>query len=152
MGKEEFSKDINIRNRRASFDYQFIDTYIAGIQLTGTEIKSIRLGNVNMTDSYCLFDKGELIIRNLQISGYKYGNYYNHDAKRDRKLLLKKTEIRKLLSKSEEKGLAIAVCRMFINGRGYAKVEIALAKGKKTHDKREDIKKRDIEREMRFDD
>jgi len=152
MAKEKFEKNIHIKNRRATFDYQFLDTYIAGISLTGTEIKSIRLGNVNMTDSFCVFHENELIIRNLQIAHYTYGNVYNHDPKRDRILLLKRTELRKLKEKSEEKGLTIAVSRMFVNDRGFAKVEIALAKGKKNYDKREDIKKRDIEREMRYDD
>ncbi|MCU0428963.1 MAG: SsrA-binding protein SmpB [Cytophagaceae bacterium] len=151
MAKEKFDKNIQIRNRRASFDYHFIDTYIAGLCLTGTEIKSIRLGNANLTDSYCVFHEHELVLKNLQISPYAYGNVYNHDPKRDRTLLLKKTELRKLKEKSEEKGLTIAVSRIFINDRGFAKIEIALAKGKKMYDKREDIKKRDIEREMRFE-
>jgi SsrA-binding protein len=149
MAEQRFSTTINIRNKKASFEYSFIDTYVAGIVLSGTEIKSIRQGNVNLQDSFCVFLGEKLIAKGINISSYKEGTHYNHDSKRDRVLLLKKAELRKLLSKSEEKGLAIAVSRLFINERGFAKLEIALAKGKKLYDKREDIKKRDVERDVR---
>ena len=149
MTNERFSKNISIRNKRASFEYSFIDTYIAGIVLSGTEIKSIRQGNVNLQDAYCVFIGPKLVAKGINISAYKEGTHYNHDAKRDRVLLLKKQELKKLLEKSEEKGLSITVSKLFINDRGFAKLEIALAKGKKLYDKREDIKAKDIDRDMR---
>jgi SsrA-binding protein len=149
MAQERFSKIINIRNKRASFEYSFIDTYIAGIVLSGTEIKSIRQGNVNLQDAYCVFVGDKLIAKAINISPYKEGTHYNHDSKRDRVLLLKKTELKKLVEKSQEKGLAITVSRLFINDRGFAKLEIALAKGKKLYDKREDIKAKDVSRDLR---
>jgi SsrA-binding protein len=139
---------INIKNKRASFEYEFIETYVAGIQLTGTEIKSIRDGKANITDGYCLFVKNELYARNLQISEYKYGTHYNHEPKRDRKLLLNRTELKKLQGRLKDKGLTIVPLRLFINDRGLAKLEIALAKGKKLYDKREDLKKKDAKREI----
>ncbi len=147
--KERFSKNISISNKRARFEYSFIDTYIAGIVLTGTEIKSIRQGNVNLQDAFCVFIGDKLVAKAINISHYKEGTHYNHDSKRDRVLLLKKIEMRKLLEKSEEKGLSIAVSKLFVNDRGFAKLEIALAKGKKLFDKREDIKSRDVDRDMR---
>ena len=146
---DRFSKNISIRNKRASFEYTFIDIYTAGIVLSGTEIKSIRQGQVNLQDAFCVFMGDKLIAKGINISHYKEGTHYNHDAKRDRLLLLKKAELRKLLSKSEEKGLAIAVTKLFVSDRGFAKLEIALAKGKKLHDKRDDIKAKDIDRDMR---
>jgi SsrA-binding protein len=149
MANERFSKNISIRNKRATFEYTFIDTYIAGIVLSGTEIKSIRQGNVNLQDAYCVFMGEKLVAKAINISAYKEGTHYNHESKRDRTLLLKKTELRKLLEKSEEKGLTITVSKLFINDRGFAKLEIALAKGKKLYDKREDIKSKDIDRDMR---
>lgn len=149
MANERFSKNISIRNKRASFEFTFIDTYIAGIVLSGTEIKSIRQGNVNLQDAFCVFIGEKLIAKGINISSYKEGTHYNHEAKRDRILLLKKQELRKLLEKSEEKGLTITVSKLFINDRGFAKLEIALAKGKKLYDKREDIKAKDIDRDMR---
>jgi SsrA-binding protein len=149
MANERFSKNISIRNKRATFEYTFIDTYIAGIVLSGTEIKSIRQGNVNLQDAYCVFMGEKLVAKAINISAYKEGTHYNHESKRDRILLLKKTELRKLLEKSEEKGLTITVSKLFINDRGFAKLEIALAKGKKLYDKREDIKSKDIDRDMR---
>jgi SsrA-binding protein len=148
MAKEKFSKEINIKNKKASFEYHFIDTYIAGIQLTGTEIKSIRMGNVSLPESFCVFHNGELYIRGMHISRYEQGTHYNHEPVRDRKLLLQKKELRKLEGKSEEKGLTIIPIRLFINDKGLAKLEIALAKGKKLFDKREDIKERDVNREL----
>ncbi|HVE00023.1 MAG TPA: SsrA-binding protein SmpB [Cytophagaceae bacterium] len=149
MSPERFSKNINIRNKRASFEYSFIDTYIAGIVLSGTEIKSIREGTVNLQDAFCVFIGEKLVAKGINISPYKEGTHYNHDAKRDRILLLKKQELRKLMDKSEEKGLTITVTRLFVNDRGFAKLEIALAKGKKLYDKREDIKAKDIDRDLR---
>ena len=142
------ANDINIRNRKASFEYAFIDKYIAGIQLTGTEIKSIRAGKANINDAFCAFFNEELYVRNIHITEYKEGTYNNHEPKRIRKLLLNKAELEKLQSKMKEKGNTIIPVQLFFNERGIAKLEIALARGKKTFDKREDIKKRDIAREM----
>lgn len=150
MGKDkmEFRNDINIRNKKASFEYNFIDKYIAGITLMGSEIKSIRLGKVNLQDAYCTFQKGELYVKELHISPYSMAREINHEPKRERKLLLNKREINKLETKSKEKGLTIIPIRIFLNERGLAKLEIALAKGKKLYDKREDIKEKDLRREM----
>ncbi len=140
--------NINIKNRKASFEYSFIDKYISGIQLTGTEIKSIREGKANINDAFCVFLNNELFIRNMHIAHYFNGTYNNVEEKRDRKLLLNKHELEKLQDKLKDKGLTIIPLRLFISEKGYAKLEIALAKGKKIYDKREDIKKRDTEREM----
>ena len=141
-------ENINIKNRKASFEYQFIDTYIAGIQLTGTEIKSIRNGKASLAEAFCVFVENELWVKNMHIDEYTQGSHYNHDPKRLQKLLLNKSELRKLQSKFKEKGLTIVPLRMFINDRGFAKMEIALAKGKKLFDKRESLKKKDAEREI----
>ena len=138
---------INIKNRKASFEYAFIDKYIAGIQLTGTEIKSIRESKANLADAFCVFINNELWVRNMDISPYTSGTYYNHEPKRNRKLLLNKHELNKLSLKLKDKGLTVIPLSLFINENGFAKLEIALAKGKKTHDKRESIKRKDIERE-----
>lgn len=148
MAKERFAKDVNIRNKKASFDYEFLEKHIAGLALQGTEIKSIREGKVNLQDGYCYFSNGEAFAKGVNISTYSQGTHYNHEPLRARKLLLKKTEIRKLESKVEEKGLTLVPVRLFINDRGLAKLEIALARGKKTHDKRESIKDKDIKREL----
>jgi SsrA-binding protein len=148
MAKETFQKNINISNRKASHDYHFLDKYIAGIVLTGTEIKAIRQGKVNLQDAYCYFDDNELYVKQLHISPYNYGTHYNHDPVRERKLLLMKRELKKLKNKSEENGVTIIPTRMFINDKGLAKLEIALAKGKKLYDKREDIKEREAKREL----
>lgn len=139
---------INIKNRRASFEYAFIDKYIAGIQLTGTEIKSVREGKSNINDAFGVFMNDELYVRNMHIAHYFNGTYNNVEEKRDRKLLLTKHELRKLQEKLKDKGLTVIPLRLFISEKGYAKLEIALAKGKKLYDKREDIKKRDTEREL----
>lgn len=139
---------VNIKNKRASFEYHLIDRYIAGIQLLGTEIKSIREGKANINDSFCSFFDDGLYIRNMHIAEYSFGSFYNHESKRDRKLLLNKKEIKKLKEKGEEKGFTIVPLRIFINERGYAKIEIALAQGKKDFDKRETLKERDSKREM----
>lgn len=145
MGSEN---SINIKNKRASFEYAFIDKYIAGLQLTGTEIKSIREGKSNINDAFCVFMNAELFVRNMHVAHYFNGTYNNVEEKRDRKLLLNRNEIRKLQNSLKDEGLTIIPLRLFINEKGYAKLEIALAKGKKLYDKREDIKKRDAEREM----
>ncbi|MGR3810865.1 SsrA-binding protein SmpB [Jiulongibacter sp. NS-SX5] len=143
----KISKNIEIKNRKASFEYHFIDTYTAGVVLKGTEIKSIRMGKVNISDAYCYFTNGELFIKNLNISPYDYGTHYNHDPLRERKLLLEKKELRKLEAKMKDVGLTIIPTRIYVNEKGLAKINIALAKGKKLYDKRESIKAKDIERQ-----
>ncbi|MFC2104239.1 SsrA-binding protein SmpB [Bacteroidota bacterium] len=140
--------NINIRNKKASFNYTFIEKYTAGIKLTGTEIKSIRLGKASLGDAYCIFINNELFIRGLNITEYTFGTHYNHDPGQDRKLLLNKRELKKLERKSTEKGLTIVATRLFINENGWAKVDIALAKGKQEFDKRHEIKKKDLKRDM----
>ena len=142
------SKNINISNRRASFEYFFLETYTAGVVLTGTEIKSIREGKVNMTDAYCIFENGELWVRNLYIAEYEYGTDSNHLPRRNRKLLLRKPEMRKLERGVREKGSTIVPYKIFISDRGFAKVTIALARGKKMFDKRETIKEREGKRDL----
>ncbi|MGQ1948562.1 SsrA-binding protein SmpB [Geofilum sp. OHC36d9] len=139
---------INIRNKRATFDYELIDRYVAGIQLVGTEIKSIRMGRASLVDSYCFFMTDELWIRGLNISEYFYGTYNNHQPMRERKLLLQRKELYKLQRKTKESGLTIVPIRLFINDRGLAKMEIAVAKGKKQYDKRETLKSKDASREL----
>ena len=141
-------KEVEIKNRRASFEFSFIEKFIAGMVLTGTEIKSIRQGKANLSDSYCVFSNGELYIRNFHITEYEKEKHFNHAPLRERKLLLKAAELKKLEKKLQDKGLTIIATRLFINGKGWAKLEIALAKGKKLFDKREDIKKKDIQREI----
>ncbi len=137
-----------IKNKRASYEYFLEDKYVAGIQLQGTEIKSIRYGKANLTDSYCAFSKEELYVRNLHISEYKLGTHYNHEAKRERKLLLNKRELRKIKIKINERGYTLIPTALFINEKGLAKLEIALAKGKHTYDKRASIKEKDIKRDL----
>ena len=139
---------INIKNKRASFEYIFLDKFIAGIQLTGTEIKSIREGKAGISESFCVIINDELWVRNMNINEYSKGNIYNHEPKRDRKLLLKKQELKKLINKLKDQGLTVIPLYMFISKSGYAKLEIALSKGKKIFDKREDIKKRDTQRDL----
>ncbi len=139
---------INIRNKRATFDYEIIEKYVAGIQLAGTEIKSIRQGKASLVDSYCYFVNGELWIKGMHIAEYFYGTYNNHQPVRERKLLLTKKELQKIERKTKESGLTIIPLRLFLTDRGWAKVEIALAKGKKRHDKRETLKLKDAKREM----
>lgn len=149
MAKQnKFEKHINIKNRKASFEYEFLDKYVAGIMLKGTEIKSIREGKVSLTEAFCFFRNGELFIKQMHIAPYVLATYYNHDAVRERKLLLGKKELNKLESKFEEKGLSIIPVRLFINDRGLAKLEIALARGKKLHDKRQNIKEKDAKRDL----
>ena len=141
-------RNINIRNKRATFDYEILEQYTAGIVLVGTEIKSIRLGKASMSDSYCYFDRGELWIRGVNINEYKWGTYNNHIPKRDRKLLLNRRELVKLERALQDKGLTVVGLRMFLNERGLAKVVIGLARGSKNYDKRDYIKDKDARREM----
>jgi len=148
MKKARFSNNINIKNRNATYRFELLDKYITGMVLQGTEIKSIREGKVNLKEGYIYFNGGEAFVKGISIAPFNEGTHYNHEATRERKLLLKKKEIRKIKSQMEEKGLTIVPLRMFINDRGFAKLEIATAKGKKIHDKREAIKERDINREL----
>lgn len=141
-------KDINIKNKRALFEYQILDKFIAGIQLNGTEIKSIRLGKVTITESFCTFKKDELWIRGMHISEYEFGNYANHEPKRERKLLLNRQELDKLQKKLKNQGLTIVPLLLFINEKGWAKLEIAIAKGKKLHDKRDSLKEKNMQRDI----
>jgi SsrA-binding protein len=147
--KSRFTNKVSIRNKRASYEYEFIDKYVAGIMLKGTEIKSIREGKINLTDGYCVFFKDELFARNIHISPYKQGTHFNHEPTRERKLLLHKRELHKLKQKSEEKGLSIIPLKLFTNERGLAKLEIALARGKKLYDKRQSIKEKDLKHELK---
>ena len=140
--------NINIKNKRATFDYIFTETYTAGIVLTGTEIKSIRLSKVSLVDTYCTFINNELWVKNMHIAEYFYGSYNNHVARRDRKLLLDRKELRKLRQAVKNPGFTIVSVRLFINEKGLAKLVIALARGKHEYDKRESIKERDDKREM----
>jgi SsrA-binding protein len=142
------SGNISIRNKKASHDYEFLDKYVAGIKLTGTEIKSLRLGKAALTDSYCFFRDRELFIKGMHIAEYWWGNLNNHDPLRERKLLLTRRELKKIERKVKETGLTIIVIQVFINERGLAKAEIAVSKGKKEYDKRETIKRKDTEREL----
>ena len=143
-----FAKTISIKNKKAYFEYFLVEEFDAGIVLTGTEIKSIREGKASFVDSFCIFMAGELFVKNLHISEYRLGTHYNHDPKRDRKLLLTARELKRLLNKTSEKGFTIVPVLLYINDKGFAKLKIALARGKHTYDKRETIKKRDIDREM----
>jgi len=142
------SSKVNIKNRKASFEYQFIDKYIAGIMLLGTEIKSIRDNKASISDAHCVFIDNELFVKNLHIAEYSNGGKNNHEPKRQRKLLLNKQELSKMIGKVKEKGMAIIPIRLFINEKGIAKLEIALAKGKKIYDKRESIKEKDQKRDI----
>jgi len=140
---------IQINNKRASFDYEFLETYTAGIVLVGTEIKSIRAGKASLADSYCYFDtRGQLWVKNLNISQYFWGSWGQHEPKRDRKLLLTKRELKHLRIAYKEKGLTIVAVRLYIAENGFAKLLIALARGKKVYDKRQSIKEKDIRREL----
>ena len=140
--------EINIRNKRASFDYELMDQFVAGIVLTGTEIKSIREGRASLTDSYCAFRNGELYVTGMHISEYYWGNINNHDPLAERKLLLTRKELRRWERKVNETGLTIIITKLFINDRGLAKVEVALARGKRQYDKRDALRKRDHAREI----
>lgn len=148
MSATRFQKTVNIRNKRATFEYELLDTFIAGMVLQGTEIKSIREGKVNLQDGFCYLNNGELFVKGINITPYAQGTHYNHEAQRERKLLLKRSELQKLEGKVEEKGLTLIPTRLFINDRGFAKLEVALARGKKLHDKRQSIKDKDVKREL----
>jgi SsrA-binding protein len=137
-----------IKNKKATFEFELLEKVVAGIVLTGTEIKSIRAGTANLKESYCYFKKGELYIKNMHIAEYKHGNIYNHDPYRERKLLLKKRELKKLHNKVKTRGLTIVPVKLFIASSGYAKIEVALAKGKKVYDKRASLKEKELKREV----
>lgn len=138
---------VEIKNKKASFEYEFIEKFTAGIVLSGTEIKSIRAGKASLVDSYCYFVGTELFVRNMHVSEYWWGTFNNHDPKRDRKLLLTKRELNKLQRSTKEKGMTIVAVKLFISDNGYAKLDIALARGKKEFDKRQSIKEKDLRRE-----
>ena len=144
----EKQKVIEIKNRKASFEFFLLQKYDAGMILRGTEIKAIREGAANLTDAFCYMRGGEIYVKNLFISEYSQGSYYNHDARRERKLLLNKIEIKKIEKKLTEKGFTLIPIRLFISERGFAKLEISLAQGKKMYDKRNTIKEKDNRREM----
>lgn len=146
MGTKLVTKEIV--NRKAKFEYSFLQMFEAGIVLTGTEVKALRLGLANLNDAYCLFDHGNLLVKNMFISEYDHGTVYNHDSRRDRRLLLRKTELKKMERKVTEKGFTIVPYRLYFSERGFAKLEVALAQGKKAFDKRESIKERDSKRDM----
>ncbi len=146
--KQRFARTVNIKNRKASYEFEFLDKYVAGMQLMGTEIKSIRESLVNMQDAFCYFQGDQLYVKQLHIAPYAQGTHYNHESDRERKLLLNKRELSKLSEKSKEKGLSIIPTRLFITDRGFAKLEIVLGRGKKLHDKRDSIKEKDIKRDL----
>ena len=148
MAKEKKKQKVEITNRKASFEYYFVQEFDAGIMLTGSEIKSIRNGNANLSDAYCLFENGELWVRNLYIAEYEYGTDSNHLPRRNRKLLLRKPELRKLAKGVQDKGSTIVPYKIHLSERGFAKLTIELARGKKTFDKRETIKARDDKRDL----
>ncbi len=140
--------DVNIQNKKARHDYELLETYTAGMQLYGTEIKSIRQGKANLVDSYCYFEKGELFVKNMHIAEYDHGNIFNHDPIRDRKLLLSRRELDKLSKKLKDQGLTVVTLKLFISDNGWAKLNIALAKGKKQHDKRDSLKEKQLKRDI----
>ena len=148
MGKEKLSSNITIKNKRATFDYELLETFTAGIVLTGTEIKSIRLGKTSLVDTYCIVEHSEIWVKNMFIAEYFYGTYNNHATRRDRKLLLNRKEIRKIEVAAKNSGFTIIPVRLFMNERGLVKLVIAVAKGKKEYDKRQSLKERDDKREM----
>ena len=142
------ANQVNIKNKKARFNYEIGDTYTAGIVLTGTEIKSIRDGKASLTDSYCIVDNGEVWVKQMHVSEYFYGSYNNHSVRRDRKLLLNKKEIAKIAKSAEEPGFTIVPMKIFINERGFAKLVIGVGKGKKQYDKRQSIKEREDKRNI----
>lgn len=141
-------KEINIKNKKAQFEYFLIEKYIAGIQLSGTEIKSIRDASASINEAYCIFKENELFVKNMHIAEYSHGTCNNHEPKRDRKLLLQKKELKKIRNKVKEQGITIVPLRLFIDENGLAKLEISVAKGKKLYDKRDSIKDKTVKREM----
>lgn len=146
MGIMKQQPNLNIKNKRATFDYELLDTYTAGLVLTGTEIKSIRLGKASLVDTFCIFEKSGLWVRNMNISEYFYGSYNNHAVRRDRKLLLNQKELKKIQRMVKETGYTIVPTRLFINDRGLAKLNIAVGRGKKQYDKRQSLKEKDDKR------
>ena len=142
------AKDVLIKNRRATFDYEIVETFTAGIVLTGTEIKSLRTGKASLVDTFCYVDNGEFWVKNMYIAEYFYGTYNNHSARRERKLLLQRKEIRRLEKDGKESGFTIVPLKLFINGKGLAKLVIGLARGKKEYDKRQSIREREDKRNM----
>ena len=142
------SSKVEIKNKKAKFEFEFVETFTAGIQLFGTEIKSIRSNKASISEAYAVMVKNELFIRNMYIADYENGGHFNHESKRDRKLLLNKLELSKINKKIKNKGLTIVPTRLFISSNGWAKMNIAVAKGKKIYDKREDLKTKDIKREI----
>ncbi len=146
--KEKIQTSVQIKNKRATFDYELLETFTAGIVLTGTEIKSIRLGKASLVDTYCLVERGEVWVKNMYVAEYFYGTYNNHAARRDRKLLLNRKEIKKLEAAERNSGFTIIPTRMFINDKGLAKLVVAIAKGKKEYDKRASLREKDDKREI----
>ena len=142
------SSKVEIKNKKAKFEFEFIETFTAGIQLFGTEIKSIRNNKASISEAYAVMVKNELFVRNMYVADYENGGHFNHESKRDRKLLLNKLELSKINKKIKNKGLTIVPTRLFISSNGWAKMNIAVAKGKKIYDKREDLKTKDINREI----
>ena len=142
------NKEVSIKNKRAKFEYHLLDTYTAGIQLVGTEIKSIRNSKASILEAFCVFERGEVWIRNMTITEYENGSFYNHKPKSDRKLLLNRKEIDKIEKFLKVKGNTIIPLKLFLSEKGWAKINIALAQGKKLHDKRNDLKEKDDKREM----
>lgn len=142
------SSKVNIRNKRASFEFEFIETFVAGLQLTGTEVKSIRQSKASISEAYCYFNRNELFIKNMHIAEYGFGNRFNHETRRERKLLLTKKELHKLERKLKEQGYTVIPTHLFLTDSGWAKIKIALARGKKLHDKRNSIKEKDMKRDM----
>ena len=140
---------MEIKNRQAYFEYFIDDKYVAGIMLTGTEVKSLREGKASFNDSYCFFDKGELYVKSLHISEYSFGTYNNHEPMQERKLLLNRRELRKLEAKTKEKGYSIIPLKIFLTDKGLFKMEVGLGKGKKIYDKRETIKERETDRDIK---
>jgi SsrA-binding protein len=148
MAKKAKSQSVSISNRKARFEYELLEVFTAGIQLQGTEIKSLREGNANLAEAYCYVKDGEVWITGMYIAEYSYGSYMNHEPKRVRKLLLNKKEINKISSALQDVGITIVALKLFVNSKGWAKLEIALARGKKLHDKRQDLKQKDDKRQM----
>lgn len=148
MATKADKNNIVVKNKRATFEYEVLERFTAGIVLAGTEIKAIRMGKASFVDSYCLFLGNELWVKGLHIAEYEWGTYNNHDPRQDRKLLLNRKELDRLKRRSQEKGLTIVALRLFVNDRGLAKLDIALARGKQLHDKRETLKRNDAKREM----
>lgn len=137
-----------VKNKRAAFEYFFLENYECGLQLTGSEVKSLRLGDASITEAFCVFERDELVVRNMTIQPFEKAKNYGHEPKRDRKLLLHRTELNKLQRKLKDQGVTIVPVRVFFNAKGIAKMDIALAKGKKTYDKRDSLKEKDIKRDM----